>query len=71
VRIDFDIPVFHGRLRFAPSNCKSVIEISELAVDCPLNERVLWRPDPGRAGEIAYAGTAIRMPDDSNLIVLS
>src|ERR1700683_1174606 len=36
-----DVPVPHGRLRLDPANCPSLIEISELVVECASSDEVL------------------------------
>jgi len=68
--VALDVPVPNGRLRLDPVDCPSVIEISEIVVECSSNGKVFWRLDSA-LDEIDCGGTALRVPDGSRLIILS
>jgi len=68
--VKVEVPSQPGRLRLDPANCASLIEISEIVVESSSTGRTLYRLDVG-IDDIVCAGTALRMPDKGNLVVLS
>ena len=69
--VEVDLPVPNGRLRLDPVNCVSAVEVSEIVVESPSAGNVLWSLDPGQSDHVLCAGTAIRMPEDGKVIILS
>ena len=67
----FDVAVPNGRLRLDPANCPSVIEISEIAVECPSTGKVIWQLDSTRWDEVVCGGTCLRLPDEKRLTIMS
>lgn len=68
--VKVEVPGLPGRLRLDLADCVSLIEISEIVVECSSTGRLLYRLDVG-IDDIACAGTATRIPDQGNLLVLS
>ena len=69
--VEFDVPVPAGPLRLDPANCGAVIEIADMVVESRSTGNVLWRLKPGRTDEISCGGTAVLLPDEGRLIVVS
>lgn len=69
--VELSLPSPAGPLRLDPCDCAGVIEISDIAVDCPSNGAILWRLDPSQFHKIQIAGTSIRIPDERRLMLCS
>jgi hypothetical protein len=69
--LQFDIAVPAAPLRLAPVNRAAVVEIADMVVESKSTGGVLWRLDPEKPDEISCGGTAIRLPGEAGLIVVS
>ena len=69
--VQFDIPFPAGPLRLDPANRRATIEIADLVVESRSTSSILWRLGPDQMNEINCAGTAIRLPDEDRLLVVS
>ncbi|HLH43126.1 MAG TPA: glycosyltransferase [Bryobacteraceae bacterium] len=60
-----------ARLRVDPCETVSLIEISGITVQDSVTGNLLWRLDPASPGEIDCGGTAVRIPSNDVLAIVS
>jgi len=69
--MDVTVPGASGRLRLDPSDRPCVVEIAAIAVECVTTGETLWRLDSETVKNVSCAGTAIRIPHENRLMILS
>ena len=68
--LDLEVPFPSGRLRVDPTDRRSLVEVSEIEIRHSVSNDLLWRLDP-TMDELDYGGTAVQVPSESPLTILS